>query len=475
VTKGKAKKTKAGVGAAIWAGPDSLRAMLHPFEALHQDPRNPRKHDDRNLEAIRASLFQFGQLRPIVVQRSTMQVVAGNGTLQAARLAGWTHVAALVADMSDSQARAFAIADNRTAELAAWDAENLAAALADPELDELLGSTGFSADEIEKLIGETAGGLHVEPDQATRATSATVRSGGSIAGEPEDDDGEDEADGRAEREPAAAAPADADDEVPELPKEPKTKPGDVWICGEHQLLCGDSFGDLALEFLGRSRFDAVVTDPPYAIYGSSTGVGSDVADDKMVRPFFEALGRRLLGAVRKFAHVYVFCDWRSWSAVSAGMKAAPLTAKNCLIWDKGDFGLGSMYRSCHEFVGFFVAEPKRESHYKEPARGHRLVMQPNVRRQNRTGQGGFESEQEPGQRFHNAAKPVDLLAWLMANSTDEGDRVLDLFGGSGSTMIAAEKCKRRATLVEIEPKFCDVIVARWERMTGQTAERRPAR
>jgi DNA modification methylase len=270
----------------------------------------------------------------------------------------------------------------------------------------------------------------------------------------------------------------ADDElerVPDPPKEPKTKRGDVWVCGDHLLLCGDSLEAETEAWIEKGTTACVLTDPPYAIYGSSSGVGSDVADDKMIRPFFAALGRRMRHALRLFGHGYVFCDWRSWDAVLAGMKASTLAAKNCIVWDKGDFGLGSMYRNCHEFVGFFVSQPERSSHYAKQATGQRMVTQPNVRRVNRTGQGGFESEHEPGQRFHNAAKPVQLLQWLLDNSTDEGDLVLDLFGGSGSTMLACERSKRRCRMVEVEPKWCDVIVARWEQLTVRKAERKPAK
>jgi len=148
--KKKTKKTP-----TVWTGPTSLAGALRPIAELVADPRNARRHDERNLAAIRASVTAFGQLRPLVVQQSTGHVVAGNGTLEVLRGLGWTHAAVTVVDLDDARARAFAIADNRTAELASWDVAELQAALSDPELDGLLDAVGFSADEIDEMIRET--------------------------------------------------------------------------------------------------------------------------------------------------------------------------------------------------------------------------------------------------------------------------------------------------------------------------------
>ena len=148
--KKKTKKTP-----TVWTGPTSLAGALRPIAELVADPRNARRHDERNLAAIRASVTAFGQLRPLVVQQSTGHVVAGNGTLEVLRGLGWTHAAVTVVDLDDARARAFAIADNRTAELARWDVAELQEALSDPELDGLLDAVGFSADEIDEMIRET--------------------------------------------------------------------------------------------------------------------------------------------------------------------------------------------------------------------------------------------------------------------------------------------------------------------------------
>lgn len=160
----------------IWNGPKDLQRLRVAIADLHHDPHNPRKHGARNLESIKASFFQFGQLRPIVVQRSTMRVVAGNGQMRAAAELGWTHIAALVADLTDAQARAFSVADNRTAELAEWDQDNLAAILRDPALDDLLGATGFNQAELERLMDRAEAdlaGVVATPDPVTVSAPRT--------------------------------------------------------------------------------------------------------------------------------------------------------------------------------------------------------------------------------------------------------------------------------------------------------------
>lgn len=400
------KPKKPPTTARVWHGAPQLEQALVAVSELKLDPANPRRHGDRNLEAIRASLFQFGQLRPIVVQRSTMQVVAGNGTMRAAQMLGWTHVAATVTAMSDAEARAFSVADNRTAELAEWDPDQLAAALSDPSLDDLLGATGFTQAEIDKLLGDDASGLPPQRPENIRE---------NIPRSTPDDDEQDEDEGTTE-----PANGEADDPIPELPKEPKTKAGDVWVCGDHEVLCADSFGDVAAAFIGRARFDAVVTDPPYAIFGSSTGVASDIADDKMVRPFFAQLGRLMAAALKLFGHAYVCTDWRSWAALWESLKGTNIRVRNPV--HKGN-----------------VLEFNRPTGDDRP---------------------------------HNASKPVGLIQQLIENSTDKGGLVLEPFGGGGSTLVACEKAGRRCRLIEIEPKWCDVIVARWEQLTGRKAERR---
>ncbi len=251
-----------------------------------------------------------------------------------------------------------------------------------------------------------------------------------------------------------AIPHEDDPAAAEVPR--VTEPGDLWHLGRHRVLCGDSFVDKDLKRLtGGQLVDVVLTDPPYAIYGSSTGVASDIADDKMVRPFFEQLFRRALQVLPKFGHAYVHCDWRSWAAIWEGAKRAGITCKNCLVWDKGGSGLGSNYSNTYELIGFFAKLPKTGAMTSKAEAGQRAILSPNVLRHNRP---------RGEDRRVNAAKPVELLAELVRNSSDEGGRVLDLFTGSGSTLIAAERAGRVGLGMEVEPATVDIILDRWNRL-----------
>ncbi len=253
------------------------------------------------------------------------------------------------------------------------------------------------------------------------------------------------------------------DVVPEPPKRVITKPGDLWQLGPHRLLCGDSSvpADIA-KLLTDAAPAMVLTDPPFAIYGSSTGIGRDIADDKMVRPFFEAMWRTIHNLLPEFAHAYVHCDWRSWAALWDGAARGGMVVKNMLVWDKGSGGLGSNFQNSHELLCFAAKLPPAKAMKMSERTGQRTVYKANILRFPRvTG----------NDRQHNAAKPVALLAELIEASSDLGAGVVDLYAGSGSTLIAVEKTERRGLLMEIEPKWCDVIVARWEQFTGGKAVR----
>jgi len=432
-------KKKPSPTPVVWTGPSQLRKHLVAIEQLLPDPKNPRRHGARNLETIRSSIEAFGQVKPLLVRQQGSTVVCGNGTLQVLKDLGWTHAAATIVALTDAQARALAIADNRSGELAEWDFAELSDALGDEKLEDFTAAMGFSAGELDDLLEEAdAAG----DDEATAARDRKVSF-------------------TAKDKPAEEGADPADDDF-EPPAEPTAKLGDVWECGAHEVLCGDCFSDEAAKWIGRGRFDAVVTDPPYAIYGSSTGVGRSVADDRMVRPFFDKVAALIRTALKTHAHAYVSIDWRSWAAFWDAARSAELAIANQLVWDKGS-GLGSNYQNAFELIAFCHRLPSARTMSKGREKGVRTVLKPNVLRFPRPA--GDERE-------HNAAKPVKLLQQLLENSTDVGDLVLDPFGGSGSTLIAAERTGRKCRSIEVEPKWVDVIVARWERTTGQKATRK---
>ena len=427
-----------------------LRIEYHDIQEIKRWPRNPKGHKDKEIES---SIKRFGFVTPMVKDERTGQLVAGHGRLErllAMHAKGdpvpkWIKVgldgswlAPVVCGVSfdnEAEAEAYLLADNKIGEAGGWNTEELSAMLTDLNAQEVdLSHLGFSRFDLAKMV------TPVDPNKSTR------------------DVGDGENDGDSDRE-------GEDDFEDELPGEPVTQTGDVWTLGNHKILCGDSTKEADVDRLvGKKKAQMVLTDPPYAIYGSSTGIGSDIADDKMVRPFFEALFRMIVKRVPVFAHIYVNTDWRSWAAMLDASKRAGATVKNCIVWDKGSGGLGTNYLQCHEFIGFFIRMPPAKAMNTSERTGQRIVLgRDNVIR----GVGRAKGDE----REHNAAKPIALLTEFIQNGSDEGWTVLDLFGGSGSTMIACEKLNRKCLTMEIEPKWVDVMVNRWERITGKKAKR----
>lgn len=241
---------------------------------------------------------------------------------------------------------------------------------------------------------------------------------------------------------------------------PRVQVGDVWKLGPHRLMCGDSTQSVDVSKLMSGELaDLVITDPPYALFGNSTGI-SGVTDDSMIRPFFRAAFEQVRAVTKPYGHVYVCCDWHGAYTMMNVAQELDLAPKNLIVWDKGSGGLGMMYQNSYELVWFFSNSPKRTTMTKTTS-GERLVAGvSNIWRVPRVSHVNRE---------HNAAKPVELMAIPLLASSDEGQLVLDLFGGSGSTLIACEKASRRCCMMEKEPKYCDVIIARWEAFTNQKA------
>jgi DNA modification methylase len=266
--------------------------------------------------------------------------------------------------------------------------------------------------------------------------------------------------------PATATAGEDDDTIPEGPKEAITKKGDLWRIGDHLLLCGDSFQvenrDRLFAAAGIKWVDLVVTDPPFAIYGSSSGISSDVADDKMIEPFFTQMWRTFLLYAREFAHFYVHCDWRSLATIWNTAKAETIVPKNVLVWDKGGSGLGSNYANTHELIYFGARLPALTTMRSTSRRGMRTVHAPNVLHFNRP---------HGEDRLHNAAKPVALLKVFLENSLEKDETVIDFFGGSGSVMLAAQQVGHKNITIEKEPRGCDVIIARMKKRAGLDAAR----
>lgn len=391
-----------------------LKKFEVEIHTLSKDPANARLHDEKNLDAIRSSLAKFGQRTPIVVQKEGMIVRAGNGRLEAARSLGWDKIAALVVDDDNVTATAYAIADNRTGELATWDDDVLGTII--KNLDEEL-RIGFDEKELNDLIRDI-------PDVGFSD----------------------------------------DDEVPDPPSEPRTSYGDQWILGNHRLLCGDSTNiDEVKRFVGDDLADVVFTDPPYGVQVSggqkkNTNAGKIQGDQSQtVIPFSFDVAVNV--ATKEKARLY-FCGGESnlmmyLKLFDRHLKSLP----RHLIWIKESFVMKpNGYHNQYEII-----------YYGFKDGGGGLSSWYGGRTEDEASDVWKIARDLPSTRVHPTQKPVEVPERAIKNSCPPGGIVFEPFGGSGSTLIACEKNARKCLAIEIDPKFCDVIVERWEKYTGKKA------
>lgn len=436
--------------------PSERRTELMPLSDLEKRlaPSNPKGHD---LGTIGASLKRFGAVELPAIDERTGLLVAGNGRVEelaALKAKGkkppegvtagagddwFVPITRGWASKNDKEAQGYLVASFRSAENGGWAEGDVLGEILKAQGEDLAG-LGFTSAEVTDVLEQLAG----------------PREGGS--GERSRRKGKLE-------DAAAALVESKDDHKP--PAKVWVKDGQLFQLGRHRLLCGDSTKAADLERLcggPKALADAVITDTPYAIYGSSTGQGADVADDRMVRPFFEKVLGLFYDRVRWFAHVYICCDWRTWPAIWDGGKRANLAVKNLICWPKGEeeagaSGLGSMWSQCWEAVGFFTKDPPPKSLKAGKARGQRQVLKPNVQWHKRPA-----GEARHG---HNAAKPVRLLVELVDAATEKGESFLDPFVGSGSTLAVAEEMERTCWAMDVEPKWVQKTIERWEAKTGK--------
>ncbi len=382
-----------------------------PIERLTEYARNPRKNDHA-VDKIAAAIKEFG-FRVPVVAKSDGLVVDGHLRLKAAKKLGMAEVPVILADdMTEAQIKAFRISVNRMAEFAEWDNDLLAlefAELTDMGFD--LDLTGFTADEIDAL------------------TPVQVEEG-----------------------------LTDEDAVPDVPADPVTRLGDVWVLGSHRLMCGDSTSIDAFDSLMAGQHaDMIFTDPPY---GMSYDGGRGKKQFGMIKND-DAQGADLIALVRdalatakasckEGASAYVCFPWRTYAEFENAMQSCGMDINSCIVWDKKSVGLGHQdYRPQHEFIFY----SKGGKFYGDRAQSDVWYM----------------SRGNTGAYVHPTQKPVELVEKAINNSSKKGDLVVDCFGGSGSTLIACEKIGRHARLMELDPKYCDVIVKRWQDFTGKIA------
>jgi site-specific DNA-methyltransferase (adenine-specific) len=391
--------------------PDHLETVQ--IDALIPYARNSRTHSDGQVAQIASSIKEFGFTNPVLIDGGG-GIIAGHGRVLAARKLGMSEVPCIRLDhLTEAQKRAYVIADNRLALNSGWDTEMLKVEFADlQELGFDLELTGFDLDEIKELLAPVGTEGLTDPDDA-----------------------------------------------PPLPEHPRTLPGDIWVMGKHRLLCGDStsMDDLA-KLTDGQLVDMWLTDPPYNVaYEGKTKEALTIKNDEMGDDQFRQFLRDAYTAadtVMKPGAVFYI-----WHADSEGYnfrgaaQDAGWKVRQCLIWKKSSMVMGRQdYHWKHEPCLYGWKEGA--GHLWAADRKQTTILE-------------FEKPTRNGE--HPTMKPVALFEYQLLNNTKGGDQVLDSFGGSGTTLIAAEKNGRVARIMELDPKYCDVIVKRWQDFTGKIA------
>jgi DNA modification methylase len=405
----------------------------------YKDPRklkprlkNPRTHTPRQIKQIAASITEFGFINPVLIDASD-GIVAGHARVAAATSLGMTDVPTVRVDhLSPTQIRAYVIADNRLAEKAGWDPTLLALELQElsvqPNFDVTV--TGFEMGEIDLVIGQAS---ESEPDEA--------------------------------------------DVIPEIDRSlpAVSRPGDCWQIGDHVLLCGDALKPESYEqLLGGKRAQMIFTDPPYnvRIAGNVSGLGKArhrefaMASGEMSEREFTNFLRRALTHLVDFSidgSIHFICmDWRHIRELADAADDTYTELKNICVWSKSNAGMGSLYRSAHEFI--FVFKNGRAKHINNVELGRFGRSRTNVWEY--AGMSSFGRDREASLAGHPTPKPLSLVSDAILDCSKRGGIVLDAFAGSGTTLLGAEKTGRQGYGLELDPHYCDLIIKRFEEVYG---------
>jgi DNA modification methylase len=398
-----------------------LQLEYRAVDALIPYCRNARTHSDAQVAQIAASIVEFGWTNPVLVDGAN-GIVAGHGRILAARKLGLHHVPVIeLAHLSPTQKRAYILADNAIATNAGWDDALVRvelAALQDDNYD--LSLTGFDADALAALVADDS----------------------AIEGRADDD----------------AVPDVADEQTPAI-----SRPGDVWVLGPHRLLCGDATqAESYQRLLQDEHADMVFTDPPYNVNYANTpkdrqrGKDRAILNDNLGQGFEQFLTDALAPALARCdGAVYIAMSSSELDTLQSAFRAAGGRWSTFIIWAKNTFTLGRAdYQRQYEPILYG---------WRDGATRHWCGDRD---------QGDVWQIKKPHKNdLHPTMKPVELVERALRNSSRPGDTVLDCFGGSGTTLIAAEKTGRRARLMELDPKYVDVIVRRWQDWTGKQATR----
>ena len=376
------------------------------------NPRKNLKPSDAEYVKIKNSIEKFGFVSPLVINKD-MTIIGGHQRLKVLKEMGIVEVECIIVDLDKTNEKALNIALNKIQ--GDWDEEKLEALLQELKLEDFdTNLTGFDFDEVDEILKD-------------------------VNGSKEDD-------------------FDVDSAYEEI-EEPITKPGDVWILGKHRLMCGDSAQkEDVMRLMNNQDADMLLTDPPYNVdYVGKTSEALKIKNDNMSdNQFYEFLKKvfeNMYSVTKEGASIYVFHADTEGLNFRKAFKDAGYKLAECLIWKKDCFVMGRQdYQWQHEPILYG---------WKEGAAHHFI--------NDRTQSTILEFDRPRQSSLHPTMKPIDLVARLLKNSSKENDKILDLFGGSGSTIIAAEQLNRNCYTMELDPKYCDVIVKRWESLTNKEA------
>lgn len=395
-------------------------------------PKNARTHNKKQIRQIADSIERFGFCNPVLID-DNRQIIAGHGRVEAAKLLGIGDVPTVrLTHLSETEKRAYILADNRLAERSGWDKEILAVELqALVDLDFEVSLTGFGTADIDLLMEDVE------------------------------------------------EPSPAEDNRPAYGEEPPVAlHGDLWTLGRHRLLCGDARDPGSYNhLLGQDQADFVFTDPPYnvPIDGHVSGLGRVRHKDfamgcgEMSEDQFTSFLREIFELLRRFSRdgaIHQICmDWRHMREMLAAGYSAYRELKNLCVWNKNNAGMGTFYRSKHELV--FVWKSGTAPHINNFELGQYGRSRSNV--WDYEGVNTLRSGRLDELAMHPTVKPVALVADAIKDCSHRGNLILDPFGGSGTTLIASERTGRKARLLEIDPRYVDVTIRRWQAFTGKQA------
>jgi DNA modification methylase len=413
----------------------ALKIEYRPISSLKPCARNPRIHSPKQIQQIAESIKTFGITNPILTD-SEDSVLAGHGRLEAAKLLGIESVPTIRLDrMTQAEKRAYVIADNKLAENAGWDRQLLALEMryvAELDIDFDLTVIGFDTAEIDLLVRDSN------------------ESGGDNVGE----------------------------QIPPPSGPPVSQPGDLWILERHRLLCADArHRESFKRLLGKELAQAIIIDPPYnvKIAGNVCGRGAiqhrefPMATGEMSETEFIAFLRTIFEhltacSIQGSLH-FVFIDWRHAFELLSAARQTYSELKNLCVWVKDNGGMGSLYRSRHELIFLFKAGVAPHINNVELGRYGRYRS--NVWEY--AGLNTFRQDRLEELAMHPTVKPVALVADAILDCSQRNGVVLDCFGGSGTTLIGAERTGRRGYLMELDPLYVDVTIQRFQKITGKRA------